>query len=381
MLEQVAGLEVPDFSFQTFDEFEKSRKEISRFVHRVLRMQEGIDFVAEKKIGIDGKKWQEIFKIIDKSREKNNFQPGEIVVSGGFAAKLFLIFGDKQLVGLLLLLVESGILSISDSRVNEVLLELENKLHAVHTKPGIDLLSVRDSILKNGGTTRYMGVITDDYFDRKDILLKKNGGRQLRVRERTLTDQRITETLTGKRKFGKLRKEREYVLSKFFEKLGTDIDIEKIEKFMKILLEDEMDIHDMNALIEIFELLGFYMNRSKIKLRASMELNDTKFELEYYPGIKASKSITGEMRPFIEQEAPNLDAAKEQRELIGLYGDEIILTTSGSEGAFKFDGAEDAYMKFGRGGTLDSRVHLQRDKIKREAMKKMYGGYFNNFQV
>jgi len=114
--------------------------------------------------------------------------------------KLYLIFWDKHLVSLLVLLIESGILSISDNRVNEILIELENKLYATHDLPGVDLLRTRTEIISEWWEKRYEWVLTDNYFDRKDVLLKKNGGRQLRTRERILTDWTITETLTGKRK-------------------------------------------------------------------------------------------------------------------------------------------------------------------------------------
>ena len=381
MLKEVAWVDVPDFSFETFDQFEKSRKKISWFVHRILKIQKWIKFVAEKKIWIDWMKWQRIFSIIEKSRNKNNFQPQEINISGWFTAKLFLIFWDKQLVWLLLLLIEAWILSISDSRVNEVLFELENKVHADHSLPWINLQEIHQRVLEEGGRSRYAWVITDDYFDRKDILLKKNWWRQFRLRERILTWNRITETLTWKRKFWKLGQEREYALSSFFEKLGSDIDIENIEKFMKILLEEEMDIHDMEALIEILRILWFYRNRSKIKLRASMELHNTKLELEHYPWIKATRTITWEMRPFVEQEASSLEEAEEARRLVWLYGDHIVLTSSWSEWAFKFDWAWDSYLKFWNWGTADSRVHLERDRIKRRALRSMYWWYFENFNT
>jgi len=52
---------------------------------------------------------------------------------------------------------------------------------------------------------------------------------------------------------------------------------------MKILLEDEMNIHDMEALEDILEILRFFVNRSKIKLRSSMKIQGAKVELEYYP--------------------------------------------------------------------------------------------------
>lgn len=382
MLKEVAGIDVPDFSFETFDEFQDSRKKIRKFVDRIVDLQKWIEFVAERKTGIDGDKWKKIFKRIDKSREKNNFEKSSIEVTGGFVAKLYLIFWDKHLVSLLVLLIESGILTISDSRVNELLLEIENKIFATHENPGIDLLRTHTEIVANGGERRYAWVITDNYFDRKDVLLKQNWGRQLRTRERILVDGNITETLTGKRKLAKMKDKQEYALSHFLEKLWEDIDVEKIEDVMKILLEDEMDIHDMEALEDILEILHFFVNRSKIKLRASMKLQCSKFELEYYPWIHASKSPTWEMRPFVEQESGiNMQEAEEVRRLINLYGEDIVLSDAGSEWAFGFDGAEDSYLRFGNGGTKDSRVHQAKDRIKRQAMRLMYNGYFDNFRV
>ena len=381
MLSQVSWLEVPDFSFETHEQFWKSRKAISKFVDDVLQLQKGIEFIAQKKLWVDSKKWEQIFSIIESSRVKNNFSDQEIDINWGFIAKLFLIFWDKQLVALLILLIESWILSISDNRVNQILVELENKIHGTLDTDGINLWEVYNRIIENNWRWRYKWVVTDNYFDRKDILLGKHGGRQLRMRERILDTQQITETLTGKRKFWKLWKEREYALSHFFEKLGWEIDIEKIEKFMKILLEEEMDIHDMNALEDIFRILWFYMVRSKIKLRASMEIRDTKMELEYYPWILATKTKSWFMRPFIEQEAPSMESAEEVRRLVWLYGEKIVLTTDGSEWAFKFDGAQESYLRFWNGGTKDSRVHLERDRIKREALRKMYNWYFDTFEV
>jgi hypothetical protein len=87
------------------------------------------------------------------------------------------------------------------------------------------------------------------------------------------------------------------------------------------------------------------------------------------------------MRPFIEQEAPSMESAEEVRRLVWLYGEKIVLTTDGSEWAFKFDGAQESYLRFWNGGTKDSRVHLERDRIKREALRKMYNWYFDTFEV
>ncbi len=381
MLSKVEWIDVPDFSFETFDEFEKSRKSIRKFVDRILSIQKWIEFIAEKKAWIDEKKWKCIYKIIEEARTRNNLSKSEIDISWWFVAKLYLIFWDKHLVSLLVLLIESGILSISDNRVNEILIELENKLYATHDLPGVDLLRTRTEIISEWWEKRYEWVLTDNYFDRKDVLLKKNGGRQLRTRERILTDWTITETLTGKRKIWSIWKDREMALSKFFEKLWEDVDIEKIEKFMKILLEDEMNIHDMEALEDILEILRFFVNRSKIKLRSSMKIQGAKVELEYYPWIEASKTQSWYMRPFVEMEAETLEQSEEVRRLINLYGDHIILATDGSEWAFEFDWAGDSYLRFWNGGTIDSRVHQAKERIKRLAMRKMSQWYFDTFNI
>ena len=381
LLSKVEWIDVPDFSFETFDEFEKSRKNIRKFVDRILELQKWIEFIASKKAWIDEAKWQKIFKIIEEARTRNNLTQSEIAITGGFVAKLHLIFWDKHIVSLLVLLIESWILSISDNRVNEILIELENKLYATHDLPGVDLLRTRTEIISEWWEKRYEWVLTDNYFDRRDVLLKKNGGRQLRTRERILTDGTITETLTGKRKIWSTWKDREYALSKFFEKLWEDVDVEKIEKYMKILLEDEMNIHDMEALEDILEILKFFVNRSKIKLRSSMKINATKVELEYYPWIEASKTESWYMRPFVEMESETLDESEEIRRLINLHGEHIVLSTDGSEWAFEFDGAWDSYLRFWNWGTLDSRVYLTKERIKRLAMRKMSQWYFDTFNV
>lgn len=384
-LSDVFWVEMEDFSFETHWEFQRALRRMKSVTKEVVNRLSPEHFEAPSKIHIDSKKWDEIYRIIEKSREKRNFkQPSETQITTGFLWKRYLVSGDKWIVIFGTAMLEWGITSVSDNRVDTVLGEVETKIFWARWTWGINLLRTKTEILENGWELRYAGVLYDNYLDRKDLLLKQNWGRQLRTRWRFLNTGEITETLTLKRKITDMSPDQillmQHLMEEFWQK--TDfLELQKIKKYIKILLEEEDDINDMEWLESSFEVLRFYIHRAKIKLRASYLLKSSKLELEHYPLIDAQGTKSWFMRPFVEQESTQIEEAAEIRRLLGLHGDGIKLSSAWSEWAFEFDGAWASYLRFWEGWTKDSRVHTKKDRIFRQAMRLMQTWwYFDNFR-
>ena len=145
-------------------------------------------------------------------------------------------------------MLEWGITSVSDNRVDTLLGEIETKIFWARWTWGINLLRTKTEILENGWELRYAGVLYDNYLDRKDLLLKQNWGRQLRTRWRFLNTGEITETLTLKRKITDMSPDQIMLMQHLMEEFWQETDfleLQKIKKYIKILLEEEDDINDM----------------------------------------------------------------------------------------------------------------------------------------
>ena len=107
------GVEKIDFPHYTestnVQDFLRFVEDIKSRVRDIVSLQKEVQYQAPKKIKIQEKQWKAIHAIIKKSKNRNP-QYQDIILNPVFVAKLHMIYGDSDLVSLIVVLIQSGIL-------------------------------------------------------------------------------------------------------------------------------------------------------------------------------------------------------------------------------------------------------------------------------
>lgn len=375
--EWLAWIEFPDeIELWSFDGFKDQAKQVKCIVREIMVRQWDLKYKAWRKTKISDDKWENIYdKIID-SDFRVPYSQHEQQLTPGFISKLSMIFGDDEIVLLFITLILSWVLSISPSQVNKFPLELETKIF------DIDPLLLRRRIKREWGKIGYQGLLIDNMFDRcknGELLLKDNGGRKLRTRTRKFVDGTKTQALVPKRKLQEDGVEFTTLLQMYIDSLWIEMDLSRLTDDMKVVLEEEMTIHDRNALEEILEHgLKLWLIKSKVKLRSSNILDGAKIEIEKYPGIKDGTWVNKWLPIFAEIEADSPEASSEIRKRLRI--EHLPISTWWSSDVFDRYGAADQYITFWNWGRKDTSEFLRRDRIIDMWERLMEWDYFYNFE-
>jgi len=371
----IIDIDVPtELDFSSCDRFLKDKTELSWIVNEIVTRQWIFAFHANNKLQILDSQWEEIYGVIEKSPSRLPQDKHEHQLSSIFLSKLRMMYGDSDITTLFWVLIWSWIASISEHQMNQRFLEIENKVS------GINPLLVRERIFAVWGYVKYQWVLIDNIFDNRKFPLEA----QIRTRERNLDNHTITETLTWKRKLLDTSPDFIYLLQAYLNSIEEDISLEDFSRDMKILLEEEMDIHDHEALDEILAIF-FNIVRSKIKLRASHGVpipsidEHQKFEIEHFPLIPSPISPNWFMQQFWEKEAISPAAAIELWEVLGIS--HLKTTKVWARGEFKNQKAREHFLEFTWKPKHDERIYAIRDRIRRKAMRMMNNDrYFDTFR-
>jgi len=142
-------------------DFHQNYDVIKKQVLDIVSRQKEIQYKTKFPIYFDEHLLNEIFKILQKGlvlQWWNFFWNIPENIAWNIASKLHIILGDENIVSIIILLLLTWVLEISDNDINKFAIELETKIYHQN------LQKINEKILESGGKIRYSWVITDIYY-------------------------------------------------------------------------------------------------------------------------------------------------------------------------------------------------------------------------
>jgi len=264
----------------------------------------------------------------------------------------------------------SWLLSPSTNPKNKLFKEIESKVIPLSPlKHPIIREEVIAKVLGSKWSMGYQAMSVDDYYD--NGILTESTWAQIRLRKKTMPDFSEKNLLTLKRKPAKYSNESRKLLNDAAWKDLSEDEYKAMCKKVKALFEEEFNNHDPRCVQAAMALEGFYITRSKVKLRDSLIMSDNKWFLEIENYFGSSMPI------FLESEWPSLKYINALVETLGLDNSELYSTVSaGSQKIFRILGADGEYLNLDGNRIQDSLIWWKRDDMIRGWLKQIHEWYF-----
>lgn len=373
-------------------DFHQNYDVIKKQVLDIVSRQKEIQYKTKFPIYFDEHLLNEIFKILQKGlvlQWWNFFWNIPENIAWNIASKLHIILGDENIVSIIILLLLTWVLEISDNDINKFAIELETKIYHQN------LQKINEKILESGGKIRYSWVITDIYYLLNQEKRHKEKGQIINAEEPKINevkspkDRRIIRSRTEllhpnynvknifslKRKIKKDDTIASEILKAYFPE--DFFDVSKILEKWRINFEEEFLQRNPTIIERISKLLFPDIERAKVKLRTSYILDtcwNTIIDADNYARIITNDGSP--MPPIVEIEMSQLKYLNEIINLLNL--DNAYFSTWWSQKAINDLWWGDSYLIKWNNSSYNFFQKI--NEIQVQLNKMMQNWYFDRFQ-